>query len=186
VFRLWYFRVELLLQLLKAREGHKRRSPGRTEIVFRLILECVRGIVRCNWRIRNFATGGTVVVYRVVLRDTLKGESAIRGQALSPGWFNSHNQACANSRECKPDHWSLLAASLHTILSLPCEAKKKQNFDRVKSWEIIADNLSKAGCSWGCVLVVDSNGRTAWIADAHRGDGKRFVAHADEKLTISG
>jgi hypothetical protein len=22
-----------------------------------------------------------------------------------------------------------------------------------------------------------------WIADAHRNDGKRFVAHADEKLT---
>ena len=27
------------------------------------------------------------------------------------------------------------------------------------------------------------NGRTIWIADAHRGDGKRFVARADEKLT---
>ncbi len=22
-----------------------------------------------------------------------------------------------------------------------------------------------------------------WIVDAHRGDGKRFVVHADEKLT---
>ena len=31
--------------------------------------------------------------------------------------------------------------------------------------------------------TVDSNGRTIWIADAHRDDGKRFVAHADEKLT---
>jgi hypothetical protein len=30
---------------------------------------------------------------------------------------------------------------------------------------------------------VDSNGRTIWIADAHRDDGKRFVVHADEKLT---
>jgi hypothetical protein len=26
-------------------------------------------------------------------------------------------------------------------------------------------------------------GRTIWIADAHRDDGKRFVVHADEKLT---
>jgi hypothetical protein len=26
-------------------------------------------------------------------------------------------------------------------------------------------------------------GRTIWIADAHRGDGKRFVVHADQKLT---
>jgi hypothetical protein len=54
---------------------------------------------------------------------------------------------------------------------------------RVKSWGIIADNLSKAGWSWGCVSAVDSNGRTIWIADAHRDDGKRFVVHADEKLT---
>jgi hypothetical protein len=54
---------------------------------------------------------------------------------------------------------------------------------RVKSWEIIADNLSKAEWSWGCVSALDSNGRTIWIADAHRGDGKRFVVHADEKLT---
>jgi hypothetical protein len=53
----------------------------------------------------------------------------------------------------------------------------------VKYWEIIADNLSKAGWSWGCVSVLDSNARTIWIADAHRGDGKRFVVRADEKLT---
>ena len=50
-------------------------------------------------------------------------------------------------------------------------------------WEIIADNLSKAGWSWGCVSAIDSNGRTIWIADAHRDDGKRFVVRADEKLT---
>jgi hypothetical protein len=28
-----------------------------------------------------------------------------------------------------------------------------------------------------------SGGRTIWIADAHRDDGKRFVVHADEQLT---
>jgi hypothetical protein len=27
------------------------------------------------------------------------------------------------------------------------------------------------------------NAQTIWIADAHRGDGKRFVVRADEKLT---
>jgi hypothetical protein len=53
----------------------------------------------------------------------------------------------------------------------------------VKQWEIIADNLSKAGWSWGCVSAVDMEGGTIWIADAHRGDGKRFVVRADEKLT---
>jgi len=31
--------------------------------------------------------------------------------------------------------------------------------------------------------AIDSSGRTIWIADAHRGDGKRFVVRADEKLT---
>jgi hypothetical protein len=47
----------------------------------------------------------------------------------------------------------------------------------------VPENLSKSGWSWGCVSAIDSNGRTIWIADAHRGDGKRFVVHADEKLT---
>ena len=53
----------------------------------------------------------------------------------------------------------------------------------MKSWEVIADNLSKAGWSWGRVSAIDSNGRTIWIAAAHRDDGQRFVVHADEKLT---
>ena len=53
----------------------------------------------------------------------------------------------------------------------------------MKSWEIIADNLSKAGWSWGCVAAIDSNGRTFFVADAHRDDGKRFVVRADEMLT---
>jgi hypothetical protein len=53
----------------------------------------------------------------------------------------------------------------------------------VKHREIIADNLSKAGWSWGCVATVDRQGRTIWIVDAHRGDGQRFVVRADEKLS---
>ena len=53
-------------------------------------------------------------------------------------------------------------------------------------WGIIADNLSKADWSWGCVSALDSEGRTIWIADAHRGDGQRFVVHADEADCIFG
>jgi hypothetical protein len=53
----------------------------------------------------------------------------------------------------------------------------------MRYWEIIANNLSKARRTWRCVSAVDSRGRTIWIADAHRDNGKRFVARADEKLT---
>jgi hypothetical protein len=53
----------------------------------------------------------------------------------------------------------------------------------MKYWEIIADDLKKAGFDWGCVLTVDPNGRPIFIADAHRGYGKRFIVRADEKLT---
>jgi hypothetical protein len=55
--------------------------------------------------------------------------------------------------------------------------------NRMKNWEIIADNLSQAGWSYGYVSTLDSRGRTIWIADAHRDNGKRFVVRADEKLT---
>jgi hypothetical protein len=69
----------------------------------------------------------------------------------------------------------------YIILPLPYGAQKAR-IRRVKYWEIIADNLSKAGWSWGCVSALDSCGRTIFIADAHRGDGKRFIVRADEKL----
>jgi hypothetical protein len=50
-------------------------------------------------------------------------------------------------------------------------------------WETIACNLKKRGRSLGYVSTLDSQGRTIWISDAHRGDGKRLVVRADEKLT---
>jgi hypothetical protein len=53
----------------------------------------------------------------------------------------------------------------------------------VKSWEIIADRLSAAGWSLVWVSALNIEGRTIWIADAQRDDGKRFVVHSDEILT---
>jgi hypothetical protein len=53
----------------------------------------------------------------------------------------------------------------------------------MKYWAIIADNLKERGWSLGWVSALDLEGRTIWIVDAHRGDGKRFVVRADEKLT---
>jgi len=49
--------------------------------------------------------------------------------------------------------------------------------------ELITGNRSKAGWSWGYVSAVDCEGRTIWIVDAHRDDGRRFVVSSDEKLT---
>jgi len=63
------------------------------------------------------------------------------------------------------------------------KARETQLCGVKRSWEIIADNLSEAGWSLGCVSAIDSNGRTIWIADAHRDDGKRSVVRADEKLS---
>jgi hypothetical protein len=72
------------------------------------------------------------------------------------------------------------ARSYHFVIAV--WRAKRQNPRVKRYWEIIADNLRKAGWSWGCVSAIDSNGRTIWIVDAHRGDGKRFVVRADEKL----
>jgi hypothetical protein len=33
------------------------------------------------------------------------------------------------------------------------------------------------------VSAIDLEGRTIWIADAHRGDGRRFIVRADKILT---
>ena len=51
----------------------------------------------------------------------------------------------------------------------------------MKSWEIIADRLSKAGWSLGWVSAIDCEGRTIWIVDAHQGDEKRCLRKERER-----
>jgi hypothetical protein len=53
----------------------------------------------------------------------------------------------------------------------------------MKHWEIIADNPQEGRLKFGLVSAVDSQRRTIWIVDAHRGDGRRFVVLADKKLS---
>jgi len=67
--------------------------------------------------------------------------------------------------------------------SLPKRRPDLKCFFYMNYWEIIADNLSKVGWSWGYVSAIDSNGQTIFVANAHCDDGKRFVVRADEKLT---
>ena len=64
------------------------------------------------------------------------------------------------------------------------DGTKPQNRINVKYWELVADKLSKAGWSLGWLSAVDSEGRTIWIVDAHRDNGKRFVVRSDEKLLL--
>jgi len=47
---------------------------------------------------------------------------------------------------------------------------KRGTIHRVQYGQIIADNLSKAGWSWGCVAAVDSNGRVIFVADGRRAE----------------
>src|SRR5207249_8375207 len=70
--------------------------------------------------------------------------------------------------------------ALICVPSAPCGLVPLLMFRRV-SCDL--GNLSKAGWSWGYVSAIDSQGRTIWIADAHR-DEKLFVVHADERLTV--
>jgi hypothetical protein len=77
----------------------------------------------------------------------------------------------------------LSSRAIHIIFVVAVWRTKEAQSIALKYWETIADNLSKGGWSWGCVSAVDSNGRTIFVADAHRDDGKHFVVRADEKLT---
>jgi hypothetical protein len=49
----------------------------------------------------------------------------------------------------------------------------------MKRWEIIADDLKKAGCSLGWVQPWIPKGEQSGLLTPHRDDGKRFVVHAD-------
>jgi hypothetical protein len=65
--------------------------------------------------------------------------------------------------------WGASQAALRYLTSATASAGANSG----KYWEIIADNLSKAGWSWGCVSAIDSRGRTIWIADALGGPAQR-------------
>jgi hypothetical protein len=53
----------------------------------------------------------------------------------------------------------------------------------VNYWQIIADNLRKAGWRCGCISSTDHEGRQFWVVSAEREDAGRFIVHADEILT---
>ena len=48
---------------------------------------------------------------------------------------------------------------------------------------IIADSLKKGQLDNGYISALDRDGRTIFVGDVHRDDGKRFVVRAEEKLT---
>ena len=48
---------------------------------------------------------------------------------------------------------------------------------------VIVIVLKVLGLFYESPLLVNCAGRTIFVADAHRDDGKRFVARSDEKLT---
>ncbi len=53
----------------------------------------------------------------------------------------------------------------------------------MKYWEIIANNLSKRGWSWGYCSTINRRGKILYCVDAHRDDGRRFIMQSDELLT---
>ena len=54
---------------------------------------------------------------------------------------------------------------------VPRPVKRKiDRIGRMKYRKVIADNLRRAGWSWGCVATVDYEGQTIWTVDAHRED----------------
>ena len=58
---------------------------------------------------------------------------------------------------------------------------------RSRAGEVLGNNRRQSSTKPGGIGVAsqrDSNGRTVWNADVHRDDGKRFVVHADDKLTV--
>src|SRR5438132_7116715 len=46
------------------------------------------------------------------------------------------------------------------ICTMHGERRRKPILDSVKYWELIAENLSRAGWSWGCVATVDPGERS--------------------------
>jgi hypothetical protein len=74
----------------------------------------------------------------------------------------------------RPNNVARVIATVQYHFLVAVWRAKETESRRVKRyWEVITDNLSKAGWSWGCISTINSNGQTIFVADAHRGAGKR-------------
>jgi hypothetical protein len=94
-------------------------------------------------------------------------------------WVEPATKAVSSASEAHfvNDARHICARSYHFVVVV---GRSKSQNPRVKYWELVADKLSKAGWSLGWVSAIDSEGRTIWIVDAHRDNGKRFVVRSDE------
>jgi hypothetical protein len=144
--------------------------------------------VHCAHRLLSEAT----LILRTLLEGITKAISASSSRRQSSKHGGSGAYQCSNNVL----HQVFLFGKLNIIVPSYSAFRKRDNrpalcqlcccyveskngrIPSVKYWEIIADNLKKRDWSLGYVSAVDSEGRTIWIADAHRDDGKRFVAVA--------
>ena len=129
----------------------------------------------------RFACSSKGIVFGEPFGNHSKFQVVIRMTALSPSDEASETNARINAITSKKVRESMCGAGRRGLSHSQRGAASDD--DRVKYWEIIADNLSKAGWSWGCISAVDSQGRTTWIVDARRDNGRCFVGRAEEKLT---
>jgi hypothetical protein len=98
------------------------------------------------------------------------------GEAVEVRTVSDLVNACGAQRQSRNWLSSIRTTSKTSVPSNAIHRSTQSSENRMKYWEIIADNLSKAGWSWGCVSAIDSGGRTFFVADAHRGDEKVQMA----------
>ena len=68
----------------------------------------------------------------------------------------------------------------------PCARTGRKKTAESNQHEVMGNNCRQSQqirMELGCLSTMDRDGRTIWIVGAHRGDGQRFVVHADEILT---
>ena len=73
-------------------------------------------------------------------------------------------------------------------MAMPETTQKSLNFDTTieragRNEKSSQTDSAKPVGAWAGSQPFDSQGRTIWIVDAHRNDGRRFIVHVDEKLS---
>jgi hypothetical protein len=111
---------------------------------------------------------------------------------------NNHLPRSANALEALSNRemhiFQLLGSGLGTtniaqLLSLSVKTVHRKRFSTIsrnRADEVLGNHRwesQETRLELVLFSAIDSKGRPIWIVDAHRGDGKRFIVHADDKLT---
>jgi hypothetical protein len=135
----------------------------------RVMANNARSVDKDGFELRAFVTGAVILAWSSL--DAALNEFILLNAIGRESPLNDAEKAiikAIGSEDLRPRRRQHTLELFNMMLRLLKKSRLRKISPPIK---LIADNLSKAGWSWGYVATVDRGGRTLFVADADRDEG---------------